>query len=101
MSRLTCNTQSRVVQEALNNIVKHADTEKVFINLSQRDTYISLTIEDEGEGFEYDTLLDQHSFHSPLGITIMRERVSMIGREFHIESTPGKGTHIHVEIPLD
>lgn len=91
----------RVVQEALTNIAKHANAQKVFINLKRTENCVSVTIEDDGKGFESDTLSDHHSFHSLLGITIMRERVSLIGGEFHIESEPGKGTHIHAEIPLD
>ena len=90
----------RVIQEALTNVAKHANAKKVFINLNRKDNHVCLTIEDDGKGLEHDILLDHHSFHSPLGITIMRERVSLIGGEFHVESEPGKGTHILAEIPL-
>jgi len=91
----------RLIQEALTNVVKYAGAKEVFISLSRRDKFVSLTIEDEGKGFDYDMVLDKKSFDSPLGITIMRERVSMLGGEFRIESEPGKGTHIHAQIPLD
>jgi PAS domain S-box-containing protein len=92
----------RVTQEALTNIVKHAGAKEVFINLTRKDRYINLTIEDDGSGFDYDTFFNQeNSSNFPLGITIMRERVSMLGGEFRIESFPGKGTHIQAQIPLN
>jgi len=91
----------RLIQEALTNVVKHAGAKEVFISLSRRDKFVSLTIEDDGKGFDYDAVLDKKAFNSPLGITIMRERVSMLGGEFRIESEPDKGTHIHAQIPLD
>ena len=92
----------RLTQETLTNITKHAGAKEVFINLTRKDQYISLTIEDDGSGFDYDTLLNQRkSSKFPLGITIMKERVSMLGGEFRIESSSGRGTHIHVQIPLN
>jgi len=90
----------RVLQESLTNIVKHAGAQEVFINLTRRDSCVFLSIEDDGKGFDHDMLVDKESFDSPLGIAIMRERVSMIGGVFRIESAPGRGTHILAEIPL-
>lgn len=91
----------RLVQEALTNILKHADAKDVFVNLNVRDGKISLTIEDEGVGFDYGTV-EERKRHSRqhLGITIMRERTAMVGGTFEIDSTPGKGTHILAEVPI-
>ncbi|HSQ86318.1 MAG TPA: PAS domain-containing protein, partial [Desulfobacterales bacterium] len=92
----------RLVQEALTNISKHAGAKDVFINLTRNDQYINLTVEDDGSGFEYDSIFNhKDSSKFSLGITIMRERVSMLGGEFRIDSSPGKGTHIQVQIPLN
>jgi PAS domain S-box-containing protein len=92
----------RIIQEALTNITKHAEAKEVFINLIRKEQFIHLTIEDDGSGFNYDTFIDQGNPHDlTLGITIMRERVSMLDGEFRIESQPGKGTHIFAQIPLN
>ncbi len=91
----------RVIQESLTNAVKYAKAKEVFISLNQRNKFVSLTIEDDGKGFNCDNIAYTESFNSPLGITIMRERVSMAGGDFRIESKSGKGTHIHAQIPLD
>ena len=91
----------RLIQEALTNITKHARAKEIFINITQKDKCIRLTIEDDGTGFDYDTLHDQKNpSRVPLGIIIMRERVSMLGGEFRIESQPGRGTYINAQIPL-
>ena len=92
----------RITQEALTNITKHAKAKEVFINLIRKGQFIHLAIEDDGSGFDYDTFIDQESPNGfSLGITIMRERVSMLNGEFRIESQPGKGTHILAHIPLN
>ena len=92
----------RVIQESLTNILKHAEAQKVFINLIARETLITLSIEDDGKGFEQD---DQSAYLGKglisLGIGIMRERVTLVDGDFEIESRPGRGTQILVEIPSD
>jgi PAS domain S-box-containing protein len=92
----------RIVQEALTNITRHAGAKEVFINLIRKNQFIHLTIEDDGSGFDYDKFIDQENPRGfSLGITIMRERVSMLNGKFRIESQPGKGTHILAHIPLN
>ncbi len=91
----------RLVQEGLTNILKHADAKNVFVNLTARDGKISLTIEDDGIGFNYDTAEERRkASREHLGITIMRERTAMVGGRFEIDSTPGKGVHMLAEIPI-
>ncbi|MEJ2723206.1 MAG: PAS domain S-box protein [Deltaproteobacteria bacterium] len=90
----------RVIQEGLTNAVKYAQAEEIFINLIERDRLLLLTIEDYGAGFDYDSVSKKTATRGgPLGLTIMRERVSQVGGQFRVESTPGKGTQIFVEIP--
>jgi len=92
----------RIIQEALTNINKHAAAKEVFINLIRKDQFLRLTIEDDGSGFNYEKIIDQGNPRDfSLGIIIMRERVSMLNGGFRIESQPGKGTHIHAQIPLN
>lgn len=87
----------RIVQEALNNIVKHAQASKVSIELREGPELISLTVADNGRGFD--------STRKPLigvygmGMTTMRERAEAIGAHLRIESEIGKGTRIVIEVP--
>jgi PAS domain S-box-containing protein len=95
-------TLYRILQEALTNIHKHSDAKEVFISLIGGHGKVCLTVEDDGVGFDYSLLSKQEEgFHGSLGITIMRERTSMVGGTFHIETGPGKGTHILAEIPCE
>jgi signal transduction histidine kinase len=92
----------RLVQESLSNIAKYAGAKEIFINLTRRDQFLFLTIEDDGKGFDYDSIVNRrNSSYNSLGLTIMRERVSLLGGKFRIESQPGKGTHILAQIPLN
>ncbi len=86
----------RIIQEALNNVVKHAHTEEAVISLWLQDDVVRLKIEDHGSGFA------PASINQPavgLGLTSMRERSELIGGTFLLQSELGKGTTIEVEIP--
>jgi signal transduction histidine kinase len=84
----------RIAQEALNNVSRHAGTDKVEILLNLEDLPSSLEIIDNGMGFE----LDERSTRSGhFGLAGMSARAAEIGWMFNIESYPGKGTHIHIE----
>jgi signal transduction histidine kinase len=94
-------TVYRLIQESLTNIVKHASAREVYINITQKKELLSLTIEDDGRGFDYGLTSGETDLSNEnLGITIMRERVSLLGGEFRIESRPGEGTLILADIPL-
>jgi len=90
----------RIAQEALNNIVKHAQASRVFVNLIGREDRILLSIEDDGIGFDLGEAMEIANGKGPLGLLIMRERVVQLRGEFNIESDIGKGTHIMIEIPI-
>ncbi|WP_353929313.1 sensor histidine kinase [Okeanomitos corallinicola TIOX110] len=79
----------RVTQEALNNIIKYAQSTQVDVTFQGNSEYIKLSIFDNGCGFD---VKDTSSGH--LGIEIMRERAESIGANFQLESSPGKGTKI-------
>jgi signal transduction histidine kinase len=87
----------RIVQEALNNVVKHAQTDRAEVRLRLRDELVSLLVEDPGVGFD-PTRVSSGASH--LGLTSMRERVRALGGTLEIESQPGAGTRIKVEVPL-
>ncbi len=90
----------RIVQEALTNIVKHAKAKNVFVNLIKKSNSISLSVEDDGIGFDQKAVMKSSMGKGPLGLIIMRERVIQLGGEFAIETQAGKGTHLSAEIPL-
>lgn len=91
----------RIVQEAFNNIVKHANAKNVFINLIVRNNVISLSIEDDGIGFDQEVALNKNEEgKGALGLLIMEERVAQHKGEFHLESQIGKGTFLLVEVPI-
>jgi signal transduction histidine kinase len=85
----------RIIQEALTNAVRHAKASRVDVILERQDEMIVVIVEDNGAGF--DTDLIQRSGH--LGLLGMQERAQMLLGELHIESKPGEGTTILVEIP--
>ncbi len=85
----------RIVQESLTNVVLHARATLVDVLISQRNDDVVATIEDNGVGFLPTTL----STGNHLGLFGMRERVEMLNGRFTIESSPGKGTTVNVEIP--
>jgi PAS domain S-box-containing protein len=91
----------RIVQESLTNALKHSGAGNVFINLISRDDSVLLTVEDDGKGFDYKQITGSYPSESgSLGISIVRERAAQFGGSFRIESQPGKGTQVMVEIPI-
>ena len=98
LPRPAAETLFRVIQEALNNISKHARTKSAVIKIEDEDQKLKLTILDQGKGFEIDSVKDQRGH---VGLQSMEERVKSLGGRLTIESNPGKGTRICVEdIPL-
>jgi PAS domain S-box-containing protein len=93
----------RVVQEAMNNACKYACARHVSVLLSQSDSRVRLVVEDDGIGFDVDAVLDEN-FSPParekLGLLGIRERATLAGGTFTIESAPGSGTTLFVDIPI-
>lgn len=91
----------RVVQEALNNIAKHAQASRVSLILERRADYTGVIIEDDGIGMESDTRPRSSASGTRLGLVGMRERIALVGGHFTIESAPDQGTTLFVRIPLN
>jgi two-component system, NarL family, sensor histidine kinase DevS len=88
-------TVYRIVQEALTNVVKHAEATSVSILLVRRDASITVVVEDNGRGF------DTHAVSSDsLGLDGMRERVELHEGRLTVETASGSGTTIRIEVPL-
>lgn len=90
----------RVIQEGLNNVVKHAAASRCFVNLLDNGRALSLTIEDDGRGFDAAARSLTGGGAFSLGLHIMRERVEQLGGDFSIDSAPGRGTIILASIPI-
>jgi signal transduction histidine kinase len=87
------STVYRLVQEGINNVVKHAKAEKLQVEVVETDGSVLLTIRDDGGGFE--TSRPGAGF----GLVGMRERVELVDGRLVIDSTPGRGTVVRAEIP--
>jgi PAS domain S-box-containing protein len=103
MLRLGSNIESvlfRIVQEALTNCAKHACAKKIDIEFANSDRYVTLTIKDDGCGFDPGTLsqLSPSANLPGLGLITMKERAEFVGGTFTITSHPAAGTEIRVEL---
>ncbi|MBV9926956.1 MAG: PAS domain-containing protein [Acidobacteria bacterium] len=88
----------RILQEALQNVHKHAGATHVSVLLERDDGRVSLIVEDDGRGYDPDAE-ESAGTKKGMGVTNMRERASLVGGEVEIESTPGAGTTIYVRVP--
>lgn len=93
----------RAVQEALTNILKHAKAQNVSLVIDQRSNGLRVVIEDDGQGFPSElpapTEYEERAA-GRLGLSGMRERLSLIGGTLVIESEPGVGTTLFISVPL-
>lgn len=90
----------RIAQEALNNVVKHASAKAVHVNLVFRPPSLSLTVEDDGVGFDPMATAESTKVTGSLGLTLMKERMVQLEGDFSLESNPGSGTQILAEIKV-
>jgi len=85
----------RIVQESLTNVALHAQATRVDVLINIRNSHVIAMIEDDGIGFT----LTSPTIKSHLGLFGMRERIEMLGGKLTIESAPGRGTAVNVEVP--
>jgi PAS domain S-box-containing protein len=88
----------RIAQESINNILKHSEAKSANVELRAKNGRISLSVKDDGRGFDVSKLLKdtRRSF----GLRGMREMTESLEGIFSIESKPNKGTRIHIDLPL-
>ncbi len=91
----------RIVQEALTNAGRHAAARNVSILLTGSESSVKLIIEDDGRGFDVENTLRLSDSAKHLGLLGMHERVALLHGTFSVESTPGSGTTIYVQLPLE
>jgi signal transduction histidine kinase len=84
----------RIVQECLNNVIRHAQAHVVGFSLTEQNRCVRIEVTDDGVGFD-----PSSSFPGHLGLTSMHERAVGIGATLVVDSAPGKGTRVSVELP--
>jgi signal transduction histidine kinase len=97
-------TLFRIIQEAVVNIARHANSESAFILFKIENSTVYVEIEDDGEGFDLNSLFlaGEHEAKDRrgLGLLGMKERVTLIGGKIEVCSSPGNGTRVDIRIPL-
>ena len=85
----------RIAQGAIANTIQHACAKRIEVVLIATPEWVTLTITDDGAGFDPDHV---SQVHQSWGLTIMQERAEAVGAQLTVESTPGKGTRVGVDI---
>ncbi len=91
----------RIAQEALTNVVRHANAHQVLVQLEKEGNVLFLTIKDDGVGFDFESLRHREPRATTLGLVSMHERAHAAGGIISIDSKPRQGTEIRLSIPLE
>ena len=91
-------TVYRVIQEAVINSLKHSNADTIFLKVKTKNKKCYININDNGKGFSLNNILKEKDKH--FGLTIMKERISLLKGDLLINTELGKGTEIKIEIPL-
>jgi signal transduction histidine kinase len=97
LPRETAGALYRLAQECLNNVSRHSSAAHVIISLASAERKVRLYVEDDGVGFRVEEALARRD---SFGLAGMSERVTLLGGKFHVESQPGAGTKVLVELPI-
>ncbi len=89
----------RFLQEALTNVLKHAQASRVWVRLSDEANKVSLSIEDDGRGFNPNLETGAEDKTPHFGLSMMQERLSLLGGRLELVSSPGQGTHLVAHLP--
>ncbi|MDY0161761.1 PAS domain S-box protein [Desulfobotulus sp.] len=90
----------RLLQEALSNVRKHASARQVTVRLVASHPHIILRIEDDGQGFHPEVRMGEALHEKRMGLRSMEERVALLGGKMKIQSSPGTGARIHIQVPM-
>ena len=98
-NRLEASTEIvvyRIVQELLNNVVKHASATETLVQVMRHENNLNVTIEDNGKGF----VVNEADERKGAGLANVRSRVDYLKGQLDIQSSPGKGTSIHIDFVI-
>jgi PAS domain S-box-containing protein len=96
MPPLLATAVYRIVQELLNNVMKHAHAQEVFVQVSRDENQLYLSVEDDGVGFDAGTETSLNG----IGLSGIRTRVGLLGGTVSINSRPGRGTGFFLQVPV-
>jgi signal transduction histidine kinase len=90
----------QTVRELLFNVVKHAGVKQAQVEVTEEASYLRLLVEvsDEGQGFDVAAVMAQRPERGGIGLVSIRNRLELLGGQFHIESQPGRGTRATVVV---
>ncbi|MBZ9730626.1 type IV pili methyl-accepting chemotaxis transducer N-terminal domain-containing protein [Salegentibacter sp. JZCK2] len=91
----------RITQEAVNNAIKYAGSTHIIVSVSHSKEILSIGIEDNGKGFDPKSISEEKNGNRGMGLTFMKERVKFINGRLFINSSPGEGTRVTLNFPLE
>lgn len=94
-------TAFRVAQEAVTNVIRHAAARKILVTVEPVEAGIAIVVEDDGKGFDVPETLEGPGTGKCIGLLGMHERARMLGGELVLESAPGRGTRVRLQLPLE
>ena len=95
ISKTTSSAVYRIIQELVNNILKHANATRALVQLIRKNVALSITVEDNGKGFDTSILKNNEG----IGYVNLQNRVAFLNGVIDIEASEGKGTSVNIEIP--
>jgi two-component system sensor histidine kinase DegS len=90
----------RLTQEAINNAIKYAESSHIIVQLSHSETLLSIIVDDNGKGFDINSVDKKRNSESGMGLLFMKERIQYINGRVFFKSIPGEGTRITFNIPI-
>ncbi len=90
----------RITQEAVNNAIKYAGSTHIIVSVSHSKEILSISIEDNGKGFDPEKIAQEKNGSRGMGLTFMKERVKFINGRLFINSAPTEGTRVTLNFPL-
>ncbi len=93
-------TLFNIVQESTNNACKHADAQHIWIQIVKHADDITLTIQDDGKGFDLQSVKASYDQRGSFGLLSLEERARLVGGQAEILSAPGAGTTVRVVVPI-
>jgi signal transduction histidine kinase len=91
----------RIIQEALNNALKHAEAKNFKINIIEKQEIVFIELSDDGLGFDPDGFISNEKSLIHNGVANMKTRCKLLGGSFKLTSTPNQGTNIFVKLPIE
>lgn len=90
----------RVIQEACNNIIKHANAASIVVTIAYKENEIGVEIQDDGDGFSVQRIREDQQNGHGLGLSIMKERIYLLSGDLELDTQEGRGTKIKLYVPF-